>query len=247
MKEGNIIKQSQPTVVEKICDSITLKQIKECLTGVCTDKGATAYKLFLDNPYPVAGKTGTALVADGKNGYGAGIYQSSFVGYFPADDPQYTITVVIKNKPHAAVFYGASVAGPVFKDIADRLVTLNASPPDSIKYATVKSKDSGYYSFAGFQSDLKSVLSTINVAYKDSAKTAVAKIYKQQDKPVLTSLAISDKYMPALNGLGLKDALFICENAGLVVKINGTGKVINQSITEGSPIAKGQLVKLELN
>jgi cell division protein FtsI (penicillin-binding protein 3) len=247
MKEGNIIKQSQPTVVEKICDSITLKQIKECLIGVCTDKGATAYKLFQNNPYPVAGKTGTALVADGKNGYGAGIYQSSFVGYFPADDPQYTITVVIKNKPHAAVFYGASVAGPVFKDIADRLVTLNASPPDSVKYATVKSKDSGYYSFAGFQSDLKSVLSTINVAYKDSSKTAVAKIYKQQDKPVLASLAISNKYMPALNGLGLKDALFICENAGLVVKINGTGKVTNQSITEGSPIVKGQLVKLELN
>ena len=77
--------------------------------------------------YPVAGKTGTALVADGKNGYGDHIYQSSFVGYFPADNPQYTCVVVIKNKPHAALFYGASVAGPVFKEIADRLVTLNVS------------------------------------------------------------------------------------------------------------------------
>ncbi len=247
MQEGNVIKQKEPTVLEKICDSITLKQIKECLIGVCADKGATAYKLFKDNPYAIAGKTGTALVADGKRGYGAGIYQSSFVGYFPADDPQYTVAVVIVNKPHATVFYGASVAGPVFKEIADRLVTLKAPLPDSLQYATVKSKDSDYYSYAGFQSDLRSVLSTIHITYKDSSKTAVAKIYKQQDKPVLTSVAVSNGYMPSLNGLGLKDALFICENAGLVVKINGAGKVIDQSITEGSPIAKGQLIKLELN
>ncbi len=247
MQEGNVIKQKQPTVLEKICDSITLKQIKECLVGVCTDKGATAFKLFKDNPYAVAGKTGTALVADGKRGYGAGIYQSSFVGYFPADDPQYTVAVVIVNKPHATVFYGASVAGPVFKEIADRLVTLKAPLPDSLQYSAVKSKDSGYYSYAGFQSDLRSVLSTIHIAYTDSSKTAVAKIYKQQDEPVLASLAVNNRSMPSLNGLGLKDALFLCENAGLVVKVNGAGKVINQSITEGSPITKGQLVKLELN
>ena len=52
--------------------------------------------------------------------------------------------------------------------------------------------------------------------------------------------------MPALNGLGLKDALYICENAGLVVKVKGVGKVMNQSIAAGSAIAKGQLIKLEL-
>ena len=120
--------------------------------------GSTAYKLFKGTTYPVAGKTGTALVADGKHGYGDHIYQSSFVGYFPADNPQYTCVVVIVNKPHAALFYGASVAGPVFKEIADRLVTLNAPQPDSVRYATVKSNDSGYYSYAGMQNDIKSIL-----------------------------------------------------------------------------------------
>ncbi len=125
-QNGNIISEKQPAQVEKICDSATLAQLKQCLIGVCTEKGATAYNLFKGTTYPVAGKTGTALVADGRNGYGAGIYQSTFVGYFPADNPQYTCIVVIKNKPHAALIYGASVAGPVFKEIADRLVTLNA-------------------------------------------------------------------------------------------------------------------------
>jgi cell division protein FtsI (penicillin-binding protein 3) len=245
-QEGILIRKKQPASIEKICDSITLQQLKECLIGVCRDPGSTGYNLFKGTTYPVAGKTGTALVANGSHGYADHIYQSSFVGYFPADNPQYTCVVVIKNKPHAAVFYGASVAGPVFKEIADRLVTLNAPLPDSVKYASVKSNDSAHYSYAGSQKDIRSIFSVINVAYKDSAKTEWTKISKQKDQPVLTNMAVGNKYMPALNGLGLKDALFICENAGLVVKVNGAGKVIDQSITAGSPIAKGQLINIDL-
>ncbi len=245
-QNGNIISEKQPSTIEKICDSATLAQVRECLIGVCRDPGSTAYKLFQTTAYPVAGKTGTALVADGKNGYGAGIYQSSFAGFFPADNPQYTCVVVIKNKPHAVLFYGASVAGPVFKEIADRLVTLNAPLPDSVRYASMKANDSAGYSYAGFNSDIKSILSTIHITYKDSAKTQLAKMNKQSNQPTLTSIAINKNAMPALNGLGLKDALFLCENAGLVVKVNGVGKVINQSIIAGSPIAKGQLINLKL-
>jgi len=245
-QEGNIIQQKEPYAIETICDSITLKQLRECLVGVCKDSGSTAFKLFKGVTYPVAGKTGTALVANGRYGYANHIYQSSFAGYFPANDPQYTCVVVIKNKPHAPVFYGALVAGPVFREIADRLVTLNAPQPDLIA-AGIKTSDSGYYSYAGYDTDIRSVLSAMNITYKDSAKTSLAKMYKQQDRTVLANMPVSNKYMPALNGLGLKDALYICENAGLVVKVKGVGKVMNQSITEGSPIAKGQLIKLEFN
>jgi cell division protein FtsI (penicillin-binding protein 3) len=246
-QNGNIISEKQPEPIEKICDSATLAQLKQCLIGVCSEKGATAYKLFQGTTYPVAGKTGTALVADGKKGYGAGIYQATFVGYFPADNPQYTCTVVIVNKPHAALIYGASVAGPVFKEIADRLVTLNSPQQDSVMYASVQKRDSSYYSYAGMQSDIESILNTINVSYIDSAKTQFTKLSKQQNKPVITNIPMANNSMPSLNGLGLKDALYICENAGLVVKVKGVGKVVNQSIAAGSAIAKGQLIKLELN
>jgi len=245
-REGNIIQQKQPYAIETICDSVTLKQLKECLVGVCKDSGSTAFRLFKGVTYPVAGKTGTALVANGKHGYGDHIYQSSFAGYFPADNPQYTCVVVVKNKPHARIFYGALVAGPVFREISDRLVTLN-TPQPGVMYASLKSVDSSNYAFAGYDSDIKSILSAINITYKDSAKTMFAKIVNQHSKAVLSSIGFSNKYMPALNGLGLKDALYICENAGLVVKVNGVGKVSNQSITEGSPIGKGQLIKLDLN
>lgn len=246
-QEGNTIKENQPYTVEKICDSVTLQQIKECLIGVCKDPGSTAYKLFQGTSYSVAGKTGTALVANGKHGYADHIYQSSFAGYFPADNPQYTCVVVIKNKPNAVLFYGASVAGPVFKEIAERLITLNVPQPDSLKYASIKT-DSSAYSYTGYRSDIRSILSTMNVVYKDSAKTELAKVNKEKSQAIITSMAVhNSKVMPALNGLGLKDALYICENAGLVVKVNGSGKVNNQSIAAGAAIAKGQQIKIELN
>ena len=246
-QEGNTIKENQPYTIEKICDSVTLQQMKECLVGVCRDPGSTAYKLFQGTSYSVAGKTGTALVANGKHGYADHIYQSSFAGYFPADNPQYTCVVVIKNKANAVLFYGASVAGPVFKEIAEKLITLDVQQPDSLKYASIKT-DSSAYSYTGFRNDIKSILSTMNVVYKDSAKTELAKVNKEKNQAIITSMAVhNNKVMPTLNGLGLKDALYICENAGLVVKVNGAGKVNNQSIAAGATIAKGQLVKIELN
>jgi cell division protein FtsI (penicillin-binding protein 3) len=246
-QEGNIIRQTQPYQIEKICDSLTLKQIRECLEGVCSEPGSTAYKLFKGESFPVAGKTGTALVANGRKGYADHIYQSSFAGYFPADNPQYTCVVVIKNKPHAALFYGASVAGPVFKEIAERLITINAPLPDSAQFINAKTDKNEKYNYAGYQSDIKSVLSAIRVDYKDSAKTDWARMSNQQTQTVLNDIPVSKKIMPVLNGLGLKDALFICENAGLTVKVEGAGKVSNQSIAAGTAITKGQQIKLELN
>ncbi|HYK44606.1 MAG TPA: PASTA domain-containing protein, partial [Parafilimonas sp.] len=72
------------------------------------------------------------------------------------------------------------------------------------------------------------------------------RLAKQQSSAVLSSVPVSNKVMPSLNGMGLKDALYICENAGLVVKVRGLGKVTDQSINAGSPIAKGQVVSLDL-
>ena len=79
--------------------------------------------LFKDTYYKVAGKTGTALVANGNRGYADHIYQSSFAGYFPANHPKYSCIVVIKNKPFAKKYLGAAVAGPVFKEVSDKLMS----------------------------------------------------------------------------------------------------------------------------
>src|SRR6185437_5222624 len=129
-ESGNTVRDFEPvTLVDHICSESTLRQLKECLAGVCADPEGTAVNVFKNSFYKVAGKTGTALVANGSHGYAEHIYQSSFAGYFPADHPKYSCIVVIRNKPFAKTFYGAKVAAPVFKEVADRL--MSADPDEA--------------------------------------------------------------------------------------------------------------------
>ncbi|HXB06537.1 MAG TPA: penicillin-binding protein [Puia sp.] len=133
-ESGITIKDNGPTaIVEKICSDETLRQLQECLNGVCQDPEGTGVKVFRDAFYKVAGKTGTALVANKSRGYTDHIYQSTFVGYFPASAPKYTCIVVIKNKPFARKYYGAAVAAPVFREVADHL--MSASFEQGLDYA----------------------------------------------------------------------------------------------------------------
>ncbi|MBA4196406.1 MAG: peptidoglycan glycosyltransferase [Chitinophaga sp.] len=246
-EQGTLIKEMQPKVlIDKICSDATLKQLKECLEGVCIE--GTAAKLFKDTPYKVAGKTGTALVANGNKGYADEIYQSSFAGYFPAENPQYTCLVVIKNKPHAIKRHGADVAGPVFKEIADRLYTTrviqNNSKPNNAK------TDSSIFRYAGYKTDVKQVMQSLSVKYKDSSTPANdwTDITAAKGNVTVNNRNIETNKMPSLKGMGLKDAVSICENdLGLRINIKGKGKVTEQSIAAGIPVAKGQVINLYLN
>ncbi len=131
---GGIERENQPVVmIDKICSDETLAELKTCLEGVCIE--GTAKAIFKNSFYSVAGKTGTALVANGTRGYADHIYQSSFAGYFPANHPKYSCIVVIKNKPFAKKYYGAAVAGPVFREVADKLMSLEKDNPDNSRFA----------------------------------------------------------------------------------------------------------------
>lgn len=211
IRQGGIaIQQFGPEVLEEsICSEKTLNQLQDCLKAVCNEEGGTGYALFKASPYKVAAKTGTALVANGKRGYADHIYQSSFAGYFPADDPKYSVIVVIKNKPFAKKFYGASVAGPVFKEVSDKL----------------------------------SALQSVDIAFTDSLTKYIPDTNYQQ----AAKIEYPKNSMPDVKGMGLKDVLYLLENKDLKVMAKGRGKVIAQSINPGTPIAKGQVVTLELN
>jgi len=250
-KDDKIIKQTSPIVLrDKICSNDVMQQLKECLRGVCADSGSTAFKLFKGTPYKVAGKTGTALVANGKNGYADMVYQSSFAGYFPADDPQYTCVVVIVNKPHAFKHVGALVAGPVFKEIADKLYSMYVKQAAPVKYAGVTvSSDTVNYSYAGHKDEVKKIMASLDVPYTDagSVGTDWAGLSKQNSRPVMQGKTIAGNQMPQLSGLGLKDAVYICENLGLRVHVKGRGRVTEQSIAAGWAFKKGQPVQIVLN
>lgn len=120
IKEWNTTVQKYETEVinEKICSDETLKKVKAVLQNVV--KKGTGSKLYSPN-FSMAGKTGTVQMnyRDKSKLY----YASSFVGYFPADEPKYSCIVVVHKPNVAAGYYGADVAGPVFKRIAQKIYT----------------------------------------------------------------------------------------------------------------------------
>jgi cell division protein FtsI (penicillin-binding protein 3) len=123
IKEWNrtIKKYNTEVMNQKICSQETILKLHAVLENVV--KRGTGSKLY-SKDFSMAGKTGTAQVNYSKNGGSEKYYASSFVGYFPADKPKYSCIVVV-HKPSTANnnYYGADVAGPVFKRIAQKIFT----------------------------------------------------------------------------------------------------------------------------
>ena len=247
---GGIEKQNQPVVmIDKICSDRTLAQLKSCLEGVCIE--GTAKEIFKNSFYSVAGKTGTALVANGSRGYADHVYQSTFVGYFPANRPKYSCIVVIKNKPFAKKYYGAAVAGPVFREVADKLMSLEKDNPDNSRFASLteltKKDSSGYY-YAGNTKEIKSVLQVLSIPFLDSSGDKKwSGLYPMNDRPVIATKAEEPKRIPDVKGMGLRNALFLLESRNIQVTARGAGKVSRQSIPAGSAIERNQKITIELD
>ncbi len=242
---GILMKQFGPTIIsEQLCKPEVVKVAKECMRAVVTE--GTGRIAFKDMPFAVAGKTGTAHVADGKIKYGDGIYQASFVGYFPAEDPQYTCIVVIRTKPHAAAHYGGLLSAPVFREIATKLYAMYVDQKSASSYALAK--DSSAYFYAGYSSDIKNIYQKLKVGFADSVQQSNwGRVYANNYQPVIKANTFRQQQMPDVRGMGLKDALYLLENIGLKVQTKGRGKVMKQSVESGTGLTKGATVYLELS
>ena len=182
-RQSNLI--SNKTVLNpSICSDDTLEKVKLMLENVVNEKGGTGYNIK-SNIYKIAGKTGTGQVDYNTDNMQ---YISSFVGYFPANKPKYSCIVVIHKPNKKKGYYGATVAAPVFKKIADKIYSLT---PELVNYNKIeKLNSSQIYS--------KVVSPLIDVGNLSIIK---GKNYKN--------------ILPALENLGL-DVSFI--GTGLVIK-----------------------------
>lgn len=241
---GKPVKSFEPEVLlDSICSSNTLTQVKAMLEGVVMN--GTARSLW--SPYySFAGKTGTALVANANRGYADKIYQSSFAGYFPAKDPQFTCVVVIKNKPHAVKFYGASVAGPVFREVADKLYAIAVEKQRPMRANLMLDTLLAFKNSKG--RDWKEITNTLDLPVEGEVNNNNWVSAKVTDKKVnFVQVAQAKGSVPNVTGMGLKDALYLLENAGLRVVVRGAGKVTNQSIPGGTQLEKNQTIVIELS
>ena len=245
---GKLIKEYQPEIIEqRIASPETIKNLRIMMEGVVLRGTGSS----LRNPnYTIAGKTGTALVADGRRGYAKPVYRSSFCGYFPADNPQYTCFVMV-NAPSKGVYYGGAVAGPVFKEIADKVYANSHNLHGDIKLVLNSQSNTSTNVRAAHKQQLEVVLNKLgqptsknDTTEENGSEWAQAIVSKEGAK--ISSRKYTKNLMPDVVGMGLKDALYLLENEGLQVEVVGVGKIKEQSITAGAALSKGLKVTIKL-
>lgn len=220
-----------PYVEEKpICSPETVRKLKKMLEGVVNSGLAKHIKSDL---YEIAGKTGTArklingVYTEGKN-------YTSFAGYFPADKPKYSCIVIIDNpKSTGADYtrYAGSVAAPVFKEVADRIYAYDVSIQKPVRDSlSEKSED---VRWAGTTSDLNVISKTLNMTPVNAeAGYAAASLFKK-GKTKWSPREVDSGDVPDLQGMSMRDALYLMENKGFRVTFKGSGKVVEQSLPPG--------------
>lgn len=242
---GTVIRAIEPEVVkERICSPATLAACQRMMERVADPEGeGTAQFIFAKSPYRVAGKTGTARIA-GPNGYD-GRYRASFAGYFPAEAPRYSCIVVIADT-RSGVYYGSSIAGPVFRELANKVYATDPTFHKSSEglladvHHLPGAKDGArqelvdLYNAFGLPFDGERVSDWVTVTTGDSAAT-------------LASRTIQPAHVPDVRGMGLRDALYLLENAGMRVQTKGSGTVRRQSIAPGTAIDRASSITIELS
>lgn len=251
-KQGKALKAFSPEVMHPhVASASTIQKAKEMMEGVVLEGTATNLK---NADYKIAGKTGTAQIAKGSGGYGQNnksvTYQASFVGYFPADNPKYSCIVVV-NAPSEGVYYGNAVAGPIFKEISDKVYSTLLDIHSEVKKTQLADTKVPRIK-AGLRKDVQTVVRALNIPANTISSSEYVNVVVQKDSSVAVagnniSQLLINNVMPNVTGMGLKDALYLLENAGLKVKVIGSGAIKKQSINAGTKFYKGTELILELS
>jgi len=243
LSHGKVIKKGESEVLDNhICSRETLDDIKKMLEGV-VDSG-TASNLA-NNHYKIAGKTGTAQLSLSKEGY-SGLYQASFVGYFPADQPRYSCIVVV-NAPSKHIYYGNVVAGPIFRAITDRIYVREYEMQGDLAHGTGQTLQSPY-SKSGDGQALSSVFDYLGLTLqRQDEESPWVSTRSTSDGVISSSREIVSGLVPNVQDMGLKDAVYLMESMGLKVVTDGRGTVRGQSLAPGSVIRKGTEIKLDMS
>ncbi len=242
-RRGEVFQTIEPEVIlDDFLKKETIESAKKILEGVVLN--GTAKSVIKNNQFTAAGKTGTAWAA--VNGsYANKKYQASFCGYFPAEKPKYSCMVVVFN-PKSGTYYGSALAAPVFRDIADAMYTKQFFNSERIQEETIKSKLPT--SKDGLQFSLQKVYNELGINYQtSSSETDWVQTKTQEDQVVLNSKTDDKDKMPYVVGMGLNDALFLLEQRGLYINIDGHGTVTKQSVKSGTSLKNISVVNLEMS
>ena len=229
MKNGEVIREFEPVVLkERIAKPQTIKTMQTILEHVVSQglgkkAGSKSFK--------VAGKTGTAQVADQFGSYHSGVtrYWLSFAGFFPADNPRYTCIVCLKKSGLPAS--GGGMSGVVFHHIAEGVMA------QSLKRSVDDARDSR-----------SSFTPAVKKGDSQAANYVLASLKTKASAPSSANYRESSKHtVPDVTGMGAKDAVYLLESRRVKARIKGRGKVKSQSIHAGTAVKQGMVCELILD
>lgn len=235
--EGQTLSKIEPQVInEKAVSAKTAAILTQMLVQV-VDNG-TANGIKTEN-YKIAGKTGTAWLSQGKAGYNQENnrqFQASFAGFFPANNPQYTIVVVVNN-PKSGRYSGSQIAAPIFKNISDRIYSTHIKVQPALQTASLPQVPG---ILKGDAAKTKWVLNEIGISsqlLQDSQSKKDQPLFqgqyidpsKEAHSVKLKPLQIQENTLPDLRGMGLRDALKLLSDLGLKASYSGYGRVTDQA------------------
>ncbi len=223
---GNVVKKNHPSMIRKVISKSTSDKVKRMMIGVV--ENGTATRAQLKNVL-AGGKTGTSQqLIDGK--YSKKNYNTSFVGFFPAEQPTAVVYILVKNPKKAK--YGGDVAAPIFKNVAERLIEADLSlVPQNYK---IERKENYF-------NDLRLKITSASNKRHGFVTSDIGE-RKNKDKDKVKNSVINRTTMPNIKEKTKREAIAVVSGLSLNYKAVGTGYVVFQSIEAGAKIKSGSFL-----
>ncbi len=237
--EGKTLQKNEPKVIRRVVSEEVAEQLRQFMVGAVTR--GTGKKAQIEG-ITIGGKTGTAQKYNQKTkSYVRGKYLSSFIGFAPAEHPEYVLAIFLDNP--GSVYYGGDVAAPIFRNIMKRILSFAPSDIDDITgeyQPQFAQANKNIPNFSGLSaSALEDYFEFKNVDYQVAGQGKYVVAQARSKDPVefkLGKLNHTSQSMPDLRGLTIREALKKMDFSRFRVSITGTGRVTKQSIKPGTKV-----------
>ncbi len=257
-RDGEIVEETPVvTLIEKMCSKRTLSLLDSCLAAASERTG----RHFKDLAVPFGCKTGTAQMwstfvsesridniqmRNGINGKEDNYYYGSIICTMPQESPKYTIMVAVCKQatPTSPTYFGIDLSAPVASDIMEYIYANDPSLHSVVESATTPYAPEA---IKGGKTKHVTKVGSLAKGVKDASEgESWSSVSRDGENTIIKGVKIEEGKVPDVRGMGLTDALYILEQAGLTVSHRGSGRVRSQSLAPGRAIHENMKIELSL-